>query len=276
MAVQRKGSVVKKIKSSNVASSETPKPVVQQVVEVVAEDTKDQVDALEEIKHDAQNIEKTVEELELQHEEEKAVDEPTEVETLQNVKEEESVSDEKEQEKEVIEELFTKDEHGIAPEITAYKENNTKSIIVWIFMVIGVAVLTGFGLLLIVQGPSTVTSIFVKPKPTPTATPTPAATPTPLTVKRADLVIQVLNGSGKAGAGAKMKKLLEEKGYTVKDVGNADTSDFDKTEILVKKDKESALSLLKEDLSKDYTIGKAEATLPDSSSYDVRVTVGKE
>ncbi|MBI4065285.1 LytR C-terminal domain-containing protein [Candidatus Gottesmanbacteria bacterium] len=259
MAVQRKTSAPKKAKVKNVTTDGTPKPVIQQVVEVVSEDIQKQEDALEEIKQDAQNIEHTVEVLEKQHEDDKEVN---------------TVPDAKEQEKEVIEELFAKDDKGVAPEITSYKENNTTSLVVWIFIVIGVAVLTGFGLLLLVQGPSTVTSLFVKPTPSPTSTQTP--TPTPAAVKRSDFIIQVLNGSGKAGAAAKMKQLLEEKGYTVKDVGNADTSDFDNTEIVVKKDKESAIVLLKEDLGSEYTIGKAESSLPDSSSSDARVTVGKE
>jgi hypothetical protein len=98
----------------------------------------------------------------------------------------------------------------------------------------------------------------------------------PVALKRSDIAVQVLNGGGKAGAATKMKTLLTDKGYQVKDVGNTDEYNHDKTEILVKPGKESAIGLLKKDLEDTYTVGSATATLPADSTYDAQVIVGKE
>ena len=73
-----------------------------------------------------------------------------------------------------------------------------------------------------------------------------------------------------------MKKLLEEKGYTVADTGNTDEYTYEKTEILVKSGKEGYIALLEEDLKGTYTLGSGSATLSEDSSYDAQVIVGKE
>lgn len=50
-------------------------------------------------------------------------------------------------------------------------------------------------------------------------------------IKPATLRIAVQNGSGIAGLGAKMAAQLRQRGYTVSSVGNADTFDYDTTQI---------------------------------------------
>ena len=86
----------------------------------------------------------------------------------------------------------------------------------------------------------------------------------------------MLNGGGVAGTAGQMKTLLEEKGYTVSDVGNTEQYTYDETEIHVKADKEAYLALLTQDLSGEYTIGSSSAELDEDVSYDARIIVGKE
>jgi hypothetical protein len=66
----------------------------------------------------------------------------------------------------------------------------------------------------------------------PETTPTP--TPEPLDKKA--YTIEVQNGSGIAGEGAKIKSSLEVAGFKVGDVGNADNSDYTDTIITVNED----------------------------------------
>lgn len=254
------------------AKEKKAQPVVTQVVEVVGEVAdsipKEEVkEVVDQLKDEVADVEEKVSELEEKVEPKESSSETSEKEVH-------------EPEKEVIEELFAKEESSIAPQLAGYKKDGSKALIVWVLIVVGVALATGTGLLLLVSGPTVFTSFVAKPTPpakqdlAPQGTPTPTSAPE--AVKREDFSIQVLNGSGKAGEAAKMKKFLEDKGYTVTDVGNADSSDFEKTAILTKKDKESLLEFLKRDLEGEYTIGTAEATLSEASSYDVRITVGKE
>ncbi|OGG30610.1 hypothetical protein A2973_04000 [Candidatus Gottesmanbacteria bacterium RIFCSPLOWO2_01_FULL_49_10] len=248
--------------------SDEQKAQPSMVTQVVAEPSDPVVlqDALEDIKQDAEEIEEKVEKIK---------------DELPETKEEASEPERKEPQAQddqpgVIEELFTKEEKpvGIMPEIAGEQRSSGPSIWVWVVVVFGVAVVTAGGLTLAVRGKNALPSFVLRPTPTPTSTPVPK--PTPAAAKREDISVQVINGGGVSGSGGKMKKLLEEKGYTVKDVDNADEFTYKKTEILVKSGKDLYLSLFEEDLKDDYTIGSTSATLPDDSPYDARVIVGKE
>lgn len=108
----------------------------------------------------------------------------------------------------------------------------------------------------------------VAQSPEPTATPVGE-------IKRADLKVQVLNGSGVAGAAAKAKTFLEGLGYEGVAAGNAD-GDFAQTEIEIKEDKNSASEMIKKDLESDYTLSDTIGTLDADSDYDVVITLGAE
>lgn len=244
------------------ARKKTVKPksepvVVTQVVEEVSDvDTK----PLEDIKQDAADIEQKVQELE------ENIETATESVPVESAKEEEK--------KELVDELFQKETKEVAPEIAMYKGvGGGKSVFIWALIVIVIALLTGGGLFLAVRGKS---SLPFLAQPTPTPTPAPLPTPTPAELSRESLNVQVLNGGGVAGAGSKMKKFLEDKGYKVGDVGNADAYTYENTQVLVKPDKEAFLSLFENDLKNSYTVGTAAATLSSDSSFDAQVIVGKE
>jgi hypothetical protein len=268
-------------------------PAVRVVTEVV-EDLPSE--PLAEIKQDAKNIEKTVEELEETVKEDQTKEEAspsTDVaeisakdeivvpmgESMPEESKAEAGSTETPQESTnvVVEKLFKQDVRPAGAEISEHRsENPMKSLIVWVFTVVVVALITGGGLLVLVRGLPALSSVSIGAKPTPTPLPSPAPSPTPVAPNRAEVKIQVLNGGGKAGAGSAMKKLLETKGYTVVEVGNTEQYSYDKTQVVVKSGKEGVLALLKEDLKDTYTLEDSTDTVPDDVAYDARVTVGKE
>ncbi len=115
------------------------------------------------------------------------------------------------------------------------------------------------------------TMVASKPSPSPTSEP---ATPTPAKVDLSAYSIKVLNGSGTTGEAAKAKTMLEGKGFTVGSVGNADTSDYTKTEISVKKSVNQAyINALITALKDMYSVNSVVNT-SSSQSTDVVVTIG--
>lgn len=107
------------------------------------------------------------------------------------------------------------------------------------------------------------------------ASPTPSASPVAAEVKRADLKVQVLNGSGVIGAAGKAKTFLEGLGYLDVKTGNAD-GDFAKTEIEIKESKNAASEMIKKDLKDKYTLSDTIGVLDKTSDYDVLITLGSE
>lgn len=118
------------------------------------------------------------------------------------------------------------------------------------------------------------------PTPAPTKTPTPKPTVNPVDkatgLDRSELAIEVQNGSGTAGVAGKAADLLRSLGYRIAATGNAPNFDYASTVIDVKPAKNSFLTLLKNDLSQNYTIGTTSATLSATASADAIVIVGKQ
>ena len=89
--------------------------------------------------------------------------------------------------------------------------------------------------------------------------------------------IRVLNGSGITGEAAKVKTLLEEKGFEIASVGNAATSDYTKTVITAQEDTdEEYLNELIKALQDDYSVNSVVEDAPSSQTADVVVTVGSD
>ena len=247
---------------------------VSQVVEVIDEDTERAIsEPLEEIKEEAKEIERNADILEktiigVEHRKEKVEPQAEDTEL------EEVASDDEVSEKETLSEMFRKEQPVGLNEISIHKRGLPRAMIVWAVIVIVAASLLGFGLLSMKGKKPSLSGVFSKPTPTlaPTATPI----PTPISPDRAELTIEVINGGGVAGAGSKMKALLEERGYKVSKVGNAKEYTYDKTEINLKASKNNYLATLEGDLKDNYPLGSSSATLAEDTSYDAQVIVGKE
>ncbi|MBU2592171.1 LytR C-terminal domain-containing protein [Patescibacteria group bacterium] len=110
-------------------------------------------------------------------------------------------------------------------------------------------------------------------QPAPTNTPAATATPTP---SREKIQIEVLNGSGIPGLAGKAKEFLESLGYKDIKTGNADSYDYQKTEVSIKKTKEEYLKMILEDLGKNYSVSSDSSTLEKDSPFDIVVILGKK
>lgn len=266
MPTKRKGPV----KKDDVLVEPSKTQFVTEVVEElpVNEGVDVSQEALETIKESAEKIEEVVEDI--QEEKKEAIFEaPADGET-------DPVEEKKEEENEILSEIFTKESSAkVFPDITERKRTSAAPVFLWAIIIIAVALLTGGMLLVVVSGLPKLPTMFAKPTPTPTPAP-PTPTPTPAAPQRSDIKVQVLNGGGTPGSAGKAKTFLEEKGYTVADVGNTSEYTYTKTEILVKPGKGAYLEFLKADLADEYTIGTAAATLSEDVSFDAQVIVGKK
>lgn len=191
-------------------------------------------------------------------------------ENVKQQKKEDQVEDKKVQEEE---------KHEIKEKITEEKQETEyfappekkKKIYIMPFIIFFITLVVSFGGLYLydsgsIKNLSSLTSVIAKPTIVPTATPSPTKAP----VKREDLKVQVLNGTGKEGAASTMAELLEKKGYKDVNTDNADNYDYTGN---VLKIKEKYKSFANTDLS-DFTIEKTE-TLENSSTFDLIFVVGE-
>ncbi|MDO8582912.1 MAG: LytR C-terminal domain-containing protein [bacterium] len=92
---------------------------------------------------------------------------------------------------------------------------------------------------------------------------------------RSKLSVTVQNGSGTEGVAGKGANILKELGYNVASTGNADNYNYQGVTIKVKSSKSDFLNLLKQDLSKDYSITASSSDLSSDSPTDAMVIIGK-
>lgn len=111
---------------------------------------------------------------------------------------------------------------------------------------------------------------------TPTSSPSGSITPSPsVSPKNETLNLEILNGSGKPGAALTLAGPLRKLGYTVSKTGNADSFTYEQVTIKIKKSKSSALPALKKAVETVAPVGSTLTTLPESSSVDAEIIVGK-
>lgn len=117
-------------------------------------------------------------------------------------------------------------------------------------------------------------SMNEKSQPTVAPTVMPIATPTP-SIKRSDLKVKVLNGSGTAGLATTVKSILKDKGYGDILTGNADNFDFTQSELQVKKSEATVSAVISVDL-KDHISSFKNSTLSESSAADAVIIIGAD
>ena len=108
----------------------------------------------------------------------------------------------------------------------------------------------------------------------PTTMPTRKPSPTP-SVKRDELKVKILNGSGTKGKATEVKDVLLETGFADIVTGNAETFDYEKTELQIKKESSDALSLIQHDL-KDYVSISDAAELDEDETADIVIIIGSD
>lgn len=150
----------------------------------------------------------------------------------------------------------------------------------YLWIIIPTALLVGAlvgGLITYFSGISKLSTVESSPTPVVSIEPqsSPSASPS-ASVKRSEVKVQVLNGSGTSGLAGKAKTYLEELGYKDVAVGNASSSDFTETEIQIKDSVKDFLDTITTDLSKSYTVAKETKVLITSSKYDIVITLGSK
>jgi len=166
-----------------------------------------------------------------------------------------------------------------APIYQESQDKNAKWLWLLIFLIIIGAVVFAFfrGI-----GPFESISPFAKKTASPTPSASPVAVSSPITepspstenLDRKDVSIRVVNGSGVSGKAASVRDFLEELGWKVASIGNADGDDYKTTEVRFKADSKKFESLIIEDLSSDYDASASTDNLDASDSADIEVIVG--
>ena len=98
---------------------------------------------------------------------------------------------------------------------------------------------------------------------------------TTATINKADLKIEVLNGTTIKGLAKETKGFLVSKGYTVTNTGNATNSDYDQTIVKYKISKEAALEDLTSTLSERYSISRGDH-LNENDQFDIIIIIGRK
>ncbi len=187
---------------------------------------------------------------------------------------------------EATSELSTHQEDVKSPETVAstpppqpIKENKV-SLKVVIFLTAFIAIMLGAligGVMVFISGVNQTDGVAVTPSPQanlPSFTPEP--TPTPVPVDKKAYTINIQNGSGIAGEGARAAALLRQAEFTVGAVGNAATFNYTDTIIQAKATvSREFLSELETALEETYFVADRQE-LADSSSVDIIVIVGSE
>lgn len=154
----------------------------------------------------------------------------------------------------------------------------------WIFVLglLLVLVIAGGGLLFYFKGIENVNLPAGSKAPTSTPVPTeakdiiPTATPS-AKLDREEFGIEVMNGSGRGGQAAAMQKILEDAGFKVDSIGNADKSDYAESVISVKDGvSKEFLAELQKELGKEYVLSDETGKLGKDADSDVEIIVGSE
>jgi hypothetical protein len=141
-----------------------------------------------------------------------------------------------------------------------------------IFVVAGIVILLVAGVIFLLSKPKTEVE---QGGGVTVATPTPTTfepTPTVVQLDKKELDIKVLNGTGISGLAAKVKTSLEKLGYTNIETSNADSKDYEVTEVRFssKVSQEVRDEIIRE-LEKSFESVKA---VGDSKSSDIEIITG--
>lgn len=207
--------------------------------------------------------------IEVEQNEEEAKESET-TETLEETEEVEETHDE--------EEAPEEKEQTLSPVLNSLDEESSsdnsiswKKIFVYTFVAAAIGVLILLGFLYLFKNYDV--SVTKKSGSNTITLPSTAPTPTTAELDKEAYEITVLNGSGIAGEAAAVQTILEDAGFKVGTVGNAETADFTETEISAKSSvDEEYLDELEDTLGKRGEVKVVDA--PSSQTEEVVVTVG--
>lgn len=97
-------------------------------------------------------------------------------------------------------------------------------------------------------------------------------TPAPTQLEREEITLEILNGSGVAGAAGDMAEIFEALGYEDVEIGNADETEGN--ELYVSSDIEDLIDVLLEDVEEELDISSISGELDDSTA-SARIILGE-
>lgn len=167
------------------------------------------------------------------------------------------------------------------------EKSNTKAIVIIVTILAVLAGLVGGGLLVYrnaLSDPGQQPQV-IESDATPTPSPTPLEDPDATAsgqvdetssdseIDRAEIAIQILNGSGVPGAAGDVADLLTAENYDDIDTGNASSFDYDTTEVRVAAGNQALFADIESILEVSYEITQGDP-LDEDSDFDVVITVG--
>jgi len=185
---------------------------------------------------------------------------------------------EEEEKKEEKPSIDTKEWIPSSDEVVEEKGSKSKLLIVFaLLIIIGVIVGGFFYYKSSVQNKKTSDEPSA-PQETEEVTPTPTEIPEETSTEEIDYSeysVSILNGSGIPGEAGIVQGLLEELGFEDIDTGNAESYDYETTEISFKESVPGAtFEGIQEVLGGEYTVKLTESTLDEDSSFDIIIIVG--
>lgn len=164
-------------------------------------------------------------------------------------------------------------------------EKKSNGIIKWIIVIIGVIAIVAGGIFFIMRTSGEEGSMTASPTPTtnslsPIATPEPTVTPSPTPsaepVDRAEIKVQVLNGTGTPGDAGLVKTALEKLDFAEITTANADEQEETSTTVTYSKDIDAAtideiVASLEEIFSK---VEAKSGTI--AGDFDIRILTGEK
>src|SRR3989344_4348300 len=156
------------------------------------------------------------------------------------------------------------------------KPQKTKLIFLATFIVVGISLFFIFTKVRWGQIPPSFT-LFPPKSPSPTLAPTlPSPTATPaVSVKRSEIKIKVLNGSGVRGKATDVKDKLKSLEYEEILIDNANNFDYLVTEIQVKKGQSALANLIKTDIADNVSTPKITELKADEVA-DAVIIIGQD
>lgn len=153
------------------------------------------------------------------------------------------------------------------------KSGSKKSIFLLILLIL---ILLGGGwiILSLVKGPAQTQDAQTSSQ----TTEAPTTTPIPETrLDKSEWSFEILNGSGVTGAAGKLRDELIELGYSVVRTANADSDDYEQTQIYVREDLLDKVDLVVVDIKDVIRIASVAGELTDTdSTASARIIIGKE
>src|SRR3990172_12343766 len=168
---------------------------------------------------------------------------------------------------------------GVSPEIETEGAGEKGSKLKIIVIILAVAVILG----IIAGGFYYYRSRVSKRVEAPTPTPTPVSstpTPTPSEIMEeldlSEYSVSLLNGSGVPGEAGNAEELLSELEFADIKTGNAESYDYEQTEVSLKKNlPQGVYSKIEAALSETYNVSLSETTLDEDSTFDIIIIVGQ-